>query len=455
MTKLWGGRFTGDVDSLMERLNASFPFDQHLYEEDIAGSIAYAAGLERAGVLTPEERQELTLGLQQVRDEFRAGAFVAKSGDEDIHTAVERRLGELVGAVAGKLHTGRSRNDQVATDLRLYVRRALGELRQELRRLQGAVLDLAESHLDAIMPGYTHLQRAQPVRFSHWALSFFWAWQRDLERLDQALERVNVMPLGSGALAGTPLALDRHALAAELGFARPSENSMDAVRDRDFAVETLCWAAMLALHLSQFAEDLILWSSAEFGFVRLADSYSTGSSLMPQKRNPDSLELTRGKAGRVVGDLVALLVTLKGLPSTYNKDLQEDKEPLFDALDTLALILPVLSGVVETLTVVPERMASALDYSMLATDVADYLVARGVPFRRAHELVGRAVRRAEELGVALNELPAAEWQALSSQFGDDISTVFSWERAVEARAAWGGTARLAVLEQLRQARQVL
>jgi argininosuccinate lyase len=453
--KLWGGRFEGNMDALMERLNNSFPFDRRMYREDLAGSIAYSGALERAGVLTAAEGQALRDGLRQVLAEFDGGAFPARPSDEDIHTAVERRLAEIAGPVAGKLHTGRSRNDQVATDVRLYVRRYLGELRGDLRHLQEVALVRAEAHVDSVMPGYTHTQRAQPVRFGHWLLSYFWAWQRDVERLDDLMARVNVMPLGSGALAGTPLALDREALAADLGFSRPCENSMDGVRDRDFVFETLAWAALLSLHLSQLAEDLVLWSTAEFGFIRLADSYSTGSSLMPQKRNPDAMELMRGKAGRVAGSLVSLLVTLKGLPSTYNKDLQEDKEPLFDALDTLALTLPVTAGVIETLTVNEERMRQALDHNMLATDVADYLVRKGMPFRQAHEVVGRAVRRAEERGAPLAALALGEWQALSPLFDADVAAVFDWERSADARAAQGGTARSAVLAQIEQARAAL
>jgi argininosuccinate lyase len=455
MSKLWGGRFTSDVDALMERFNASFPFDRRLYREDIEGSLAYARAIERAGVLTPEESRAIQDGLRQVLAEFEAGTFVEGPGDEDIHTAVERRLRELIGPVAGKLHTGRSRNDQVATDLRLYLRRELDARREELRRLQRAALELAERHRDVLMPGYTHVQRAQPVRFSHWVLSWFWAWQRDVERLDECRARANVMPLGSGALAGTPLALDRDALADDLGFRRPSENSMDAVRDRDFVAEALSWAALLSVHLSQMAEDLVMWSSAEFGFVRVADAYSTGSSLMPQKRNPDSLELIRGKAGRVVGHLTGLLTTLKGLPSTYNKDLQEDKEPLFDAMDTLALTVPVAAGVLETLEVRPERMRAALDEAMLATDLADYLVRKGVPFRQAHEVVGRAVRLAEERGVGLSKLDRDDWAGISELVGPDVREVFSWERSVEARRAPGGTALAAIEEQLAQARAVL
>ncbi len=470
--KLWGGRFEGATDDLMERFNASIGFDWRLWAADIEGSMAYARALERAGLLTADERDQLIQGLEAVAREFEAGEFEFAPSDEDIHTAVERRLGELIGdplatkgrprpdsiglgqAVAGKLHTGRSRNDQVATDLRLYLMRDIPALRQRLGELQEAILARAEQHLDVIMPGYTHLQRAQPVLFSHWLMSYFWMLQRDRERLDDLEERVAVLPLGAGALAGHALGIDRHFLAAELGFLAVCENSLDAVSDRDFVAEFLFWAALLQTHLSRLAEDLILWSSAEFGFVELDDAYATGSSLMPQKKNPDSLELLRGKVGRMVGHLVALLTTLKGLPSTYNKDLQEDKEPLFDALDTLQLALPVAAGVVRTLKVNAEAMAAALDDAMLATDLADYLVHRGVPFRQSHELVGRAVRRAETLGLPLRELPLAEFQAISGVFDPGLYAVFDHRRSVEARISYGGTATAAVRQQIELARSV-
>jgi argininosuccinate lyase len=453
--KLWGGRFEGTSDELMERFNASITFDWRLWAADIKGSIAYARALERAGLLTAAERDRLIQGLEAVAREFEAGQFEIKPSDEDIHTAVERRLGELIGEVAGKLHTGRSRNDQVATDLRLYLMWETPDLRQQLSELQEAILTKAEQHLDIIIPGYTHLQRAQPVLFSHWLMSTFWMLQRGRERLDDLEKRVAVLPLGAGALAGHALGIDRHFLAAELGFCAICENSLDAVSDRDFVAEFLFWAALVQVHLSRLAEDLILWSSAEFGFVELDDAYATGSSLMPQKKNPDSLELLRGKTGRLVGHLVALLTTLKGLPSTYNKDLQEDKEPLFDALDTLKLALPVAAGVVRTLKVNAQAMAAALDDAMLATDLADYLVHRGVPFRQSHELVGRAVRRAEALDLPLRELPLSEFQAISDAFDSDLYAVFDHRRSVEARDSYGGTATASVRQQIERARSLL
>jgi argininosuccinate lyase len=387
--------------------------------------------------------------------EFEAGVFEVKPGDEDIHTAVERRLGELVGSVAGKLHTGRSRNDQVATDLRLYLLDLTGELGASLADLQSAIVDKAEAHVGVLMPGYTHMQQAQPILFSHWLMSFFWKFQRDRERLADAARRTAVLPLGCGAIAGCPFAIDRETLAAELGFAAVAENSVDAVSDRDFVAEFLAWAALLQVHLSGLAEDLILWAGREFGFVALHDAYATGSSLMPQKKNPDALELMRGIAGRMIGHLTGLLATLKGLPSGYNKDLQEDKEPLFDAVDTLSLELPVAAGVIRTLQVNAERMAAALDDAMLATDLADYLVRKGVPFRESHGLAGQAVKRAEALGVSLGQMPLTEYGAIHPAFGEDLYGVFDYQKSVEARQTRGGTAPAAVREQIARARALL
>jgi argininosuccinate lyase len=452
---LWGGRFAAEMDELMRRFNDSIRFDHRLYEADIRGSIAYAGALARAGLITPEERDRLVAGLEQVRAEFEAGLFQIQPGDEDIHTAVERRLGELVGPVAGKLHTGRSRNDQVATDLRLYLLDRMAVLRKALVELQRAIVEKAEAHMDLIVPGYTHLQQAQPLLFSHWLMSFFWKFQRDRERLDDAARRTRVCPLGSGALAGNPFGIDRQALAAELGFTAVSANSLDGVDDRDYVVEFLAWAALVQIHLSGLAETLILWSSREFGFVEIDEAYATGSSLMPQKKNPDALELMRGKSGRVIGHLTGMLATLKGLPSGYNKDLQEDKEVLFDTIDTLEMELPVAAGVIRTLKVHGDRMAAALDDGMLATDLADYLVRKGVPFRQSHHLVGQAVRRAEELGVSLKALPLAEYQVLHPAFAEDLYAVFDFRRSVEARSAEGGTAPAAVRAQIEEAKRVM
>jgi len=452
---LWGGRFADETNELMRWFNDSIEFDRRMYDADIRGSMAYAGGLARAGLITGDERDRLIEGLEQVRAEFDAGTFQTQPGDEDIHTAVERRLGELAGPVAGKLHTGRSRNDQVTTDLRLYLLDEIALLEEMLVELQGAIVDKAEAHLEIVMPGYTHLQQAQPLLFSHWLMSFFWKLQRDRERLADVARRTSVLPLGSGALAGHPFGIDRRWLAAQLGFAAVSENSVDAVDDRDYVVEFLGWAALLQIHLSCLAENLILWASREFGFVEVGEAYSTGSSLMPQKKNPDSLELMRGKSGRMVGHLVGLLTTLKGLPSAYNKDLQEDKEALFDAVDTLALELPVAEGVVRTLRVNGERIAAALDDCLLATDLADYLVRKGVPFRESHHLVGQAVRRAEELGVSLKELDLAEYRLIHPSFDEDVPAMFDFRRSVAARDTEGGTAPDAVRAQMERARGIV
>ncbi len=452
---LWGGRFEGGTDELMRRFNDSFGFDRRLYGADIAGSVAYAGALARAGLINKEERAALVEGLEQVRAEFDAGTFEVAPGDEDIHTAVERRLGELVGEVAGKLHTGRSRNDQVATDLRLYLLEEMAHLEDGLVALQTAIVEQAEVHLGVLMPGYTHMQQAQPILFSHWLMSFFWKLQRDRERLADVAGRTRVCPLGAGALAGNPFDVDRQALAEALGFDAVAPNSIDAVSDRDYVVEFLAWAALTQTHLSNLAEDLIIWASREFGFVALDDAYATGSSLMPQKKNPDALELMRGKSGRVIGHLTGLLTTLKGLPTAYNKDLQEDKEGLFDAIDTLKIELPVAAGVMRTLQVNADQMAAALDEAMLATDLADYLVRKGVPFRQSHHLVGQAVQRAEALDVSLDELDLGTYQAISPAFGEDVYEVFDVERSVEARAAEGGTAPSAVRAQIKRARGML
>ncbi len=449
MSPLWGGRFSAATDANMDRFNRSLPFDWRLWQADIAGSLAWARAICAAGLLTTDERDQIAAGLEALRTELASQPEAIKdASDEDVHTFIERRLTENVGPVAGKLHTGRSRNDQIATDVRWWLRETAARLDGALGALIGAAAERAASEIDILMPGYTHLQPAQPVRWSHWLLSHAWAWQRDRTRLSDLLARADVMPLGAGALAGCPFPIDRIALAADLGFASASPNSMDAVSDRDFVAEFLFWGALLATHLSRWAEDLILWSSREYGFVELADAYSTGSSLMPQKKNPDGLELLRGKAGRLQGHLAGLLATLKGLPSTYDKDLQEDKEPLFDTSDTLALALPIAQGVLETLTIHPERMRAALGDELLATDVADALVRAGVPFRESHHLVGRAVRRSEQLGRRLRDLPLADLQAISPHFTAAIAGVWDFERSVEQRQASGGTARAAVEAQI-------
>ena len=453
--KLWTGRLDGTVNAAVARLNDSLPFDQRMALQDVQGSVAWARALERAGVLARTEADEIAHGLLEIARELESDQFVFQPSDEDIHTAVERRLTERIGPLGGKLHTGRSRNDQVATDFRLWVLQALERLEAHLLHLQSALVARAEQDRGIVLPGYTHLQRAQPILLSHWWLSHFWALQRDRERLRDVGRRTRVMPLGSGALAGAAFAIDRVALARELGFDSASPNSLDAVSDRDFGVEYLFCAALVGLHLSRMAEALILYSTAEFGFVELDDAYSTGSSLMPQKKNPDPLELIRAKSGKLIGLLSGLLATLKALPSAYDKDLQEDKPPVFEAADTLELALPVMSGAIATIKVHADRMRAAVDAQMLATDLADYLVERGVPFREAHGAVGRAVGRAAALGVTLPRLAPAEYQAIHPAFGDDLFQVFDLERALARRAAVGGTAPQAVEEQIKLARATL
>ncbi len=437
---LWGGAFSQPTDDSVRTLNDSLRFDWRLYDADITGSIAWAQALVRVGVLAQAECDTLITGLERVRAEFAAGTFAAAPGDEDIHTAVERRLSEIVGTVAGKLHTGRSRNDQIATDVLLWLLDANQRLASEVAGLMAALLEQAQDHADTVMPGYTHFQPAQPVTAAHWLLSHFWALARDVERLVHLRTAWREKcPLGSGALAGTPYLIDRQALAESLGFRQPSANSLDAVADRDHVAEFLFGMALMGVHLSRLAEDLIVFANPSVGFVQLDERYSTGSSLMPQKRNPDPLELARGKAGRLIGHLAGLLATLKGLPSGYNKDLQEDKEPLFDAFDTLMRLLPPLAGLIATLILKRDRMRAALGEAMLATDLADYLVEKGVPFRQAHGLAGGVVRLAESKRVSLSGLTLEDYRTISDVFDADVQSVFDFDAAVARRQARGGT----------------
>jgi argininosuccinate lyase len=451
MTTLWGGRFSTKLNEQAWALNTSLPFDQRLALQDVRGSIAWADALRNANVLSREEVGQIFDGLHAIEKEFIEDSFVFAESDEDIHTAVERRLGELIGAAAGKLHTGRSRNDQVATDFRLWMLDTLPLLDEAIRGLQSVLLDLAEVHQSTLLPGYTHLQRAQPVTFSHWLLSHFWSLQRDRERLQDLRDRVAVCPLGSGALAGTAFAIDRAALAQSLGFDAASQNSIDGVSDRDFVAEYLFCCSLCGIHLSKLSENIVLFTTAEFGFIELSDAYSTGSSLMPQKKNPDMFELARGKAGTMIGLLTGFMSTLKGLPSTYDKDLQEDKIPVFQATDTLLAILPVLAGALKTMSANKERMLAAIDSSMLATDLADYLVRRGMPFREAHAVAGKAVRAAAEKGLSLDQLPLNEWQALGP-FEADVQQVFDVLQSVEKRNAIGGTSPQSVKNQIQNAK---
>ena len=435
----------------MVPLNLSLSIDQRLWREDIRGSVAWARALGGAGMLTPAEVDAIVEGLGAVSARIEREGFVGVP-DEDIHSLVERLLGEEAGPVAGKLHTGRSRNDQSSTGVRLYGMASIDRLLSDVGDLARALLGWAEKSQDLVMPGYTHLQQAQPVRAAQWVLSHLFPLLRDLDRLRSARNAAAVLPLGSGAIAGCPFPVDREALREELGFDRICENSVDAVSDRDWIADTTYAAAMVGVHLSRLAEDLVLFSSTEFGFVRLSDGFSTGSSLMPQKRNPDVAELMRGKSGRLVGNLMSILTLLKGLPTSYNRDLQEDKEPLFDSIDTLRLTLPAATGAVATAAFRPERIEAVLDTQLLATDLADYLVRRGVPFRETHEVVGRLVRRAEEQGVPLGALELDALQAEHPAFEADVVDAFDWTASVDARATPGGTAASSVAEQIETAR---
>jgi argininosuccinate lyase len=447
---LWGGRFSQAPDKLAWTLNASLPIDRRLAQEDVECSQAWVKAITAAGVLSSQESSQMLTALTAINEEFSAGSFVFTETDEDIHTAVERRLSELIGPLAGKLHTGRSRNDQVATDFRAWMLKLVPVLDQQIQVLQKTLVTLAEKHSETLMPGYTHLQRAQPISLAHWLLSYFWPLQQDRERLADQMKRISVAPLGCGALAGTTLKINRAELADELGFSAPAPNSLDAVSDRDFAAEFLFSAALCGLHLSKLAESVVLFSTAEFGYFELSDAYSTGSSLMPQKKNPDVFELTRGKAGTLVGLLTGLMTTLKGLPSTYDKDLQEDKAPVFAAADTLLAILPVISGALSTMKVNSGRMLSAIDDAMMTTDLTDYLSAKGISFRQAHAVLGGVIRLAAEKKVTLKELPLADWQTLGP-FEADLFAYFDPKHSVALRACTGGTAPEAVKEQIKEA----
>ncbi|HET9909525.1 MAG TPA: argininosuccinate lyase [Anaerolineales bacterium] len=455
MSTLWGGRFAQKLDSGAWDFNSSLAVDQRLALQDVQGSLAWADALHTADVLSDEEHGSISLGLATVKKEFLAGKFLFAPTDEDIHTAVERRLTELIGDAAGRLHTGRSRNDQVATDFRLWMLEAIPSLDAALKDVQTALVEQAKLAGETLMPGYTHLQRAQPILLAHWWLSHFWSLQRDHARLHDLTARVSVLPLGSGALAGVPFDIDRLSLAESLGFGEVSQNSMDAVSDRDFAAEFLFCTAMIGIHLSKLAEQIVLYTSAEFGFFELSDAFSTGSSLMPQKKNPDVFELTRGKAGTLIGLLTGLLVTLKGLPSTYDKDLQEDKAPVFQATDTLLTVLPVIAGAIRTITTQAERLRSGIDSTMMATDLADYLVEKGVPFREAHGVAGRVVRVAVENKVGLESMSLESYQAISPVFETDVYQVFDPMQSVERRNAIGGTSTQSVRNQITKCRENL
>ena len=452
---LWGGRFEAGVDAVMQRINASIDVDRRLYAQDIAGSRAHARMLAAVGVLSKKDSAAIVAGLDKIEAEIDAGKFKFSAALEDIHMNVESRLAQLIGDAAGRLHTARSRNDQVATDLRLWVRDAIDRIVTGLTALQAALIDQAEKHVATIMPGFTHLQVAQPVTFGHHMLAYVEMFGRDRGRFADARERGNESPLGAAALAGTSYPIDRVMTARALGFDRPCANSLDAVSDRDFAIEFLSAAALTAVHLSRLAEELVIWTSTQFGFVALSDAFTTGSSIMPQKRNPDAAELVRAKSGQVFGDLQALLVLMKGLPLAYGKDMQDDKPPVFAAADTIELCLAAMTGMIRDMKVDAERLRAAAETGFsTATDLADWLVrVKGVPFREAHHIVGRVVRAAEQSGCLLHELPLAALRAVDARLSADALKTLTVDASVNSRTSEGGTAPVRVRSAVTAARR--
>jgi len=454
--KVWSGRFSEAPSPELEAFTESVSVDKRLFRHDIMGSIAHCRMLARQGILTAREAGRIERALREIERELGLGRLPLAARHEDIHMNIEHLLAEKVGPVAGKLHTARSRNDQVALDMRLFLREELAAIRQALTALMETILERAAGSVDTVLPGYTHLQRAQPVRLAHHLLAYFEMFLRDRQRLDQLAERVAVMPLGAGALAGTGFPIDPRSVASELGFARVFSNSMDAVSDRDFAIETCFVASVLMMHLSRWAEELVLWSSHEFGFVELADAYCTGSSMMPQKKNPDVLELIRGKTARVYGDLMALLALMKALPLTYNRDMQEDKEPLFHAVDTARESVIIFGKVLQTARFREERMRAAVEEGFLdATDAADYLARKGMPFRDAHRAVGKAVALCQKKGIRLQDLSSDEWKKVAGRLGPEVRAMLAASSPADRRSSPGGTSRESVLSQIERARALL
>ncbi len=452
---MWGGRFAAGPASVMREINASIPFDKRLWKQDIAGSKAHVAMLAKQGIVSAEDAQAITQGLDTVAAEYEATGVPVNLDLEDIHMVTESRLAELIGPAAGRLHTARSRNDQVATDFRLWVRDAIDEVEAGLDALQQALLARAEEHADAVMPGFTHLQSAQPVTLGHHLMAYHAMVRRDRSRFADARERLNECPLGAAALAGTGFPIDRHATAAALGFAKPTDNSLDSVSDRDFALDYLMAATQLALHLSRLAEEFIIWASQPFGFIKLPDAYSTGSSIMPQKRNPDAAELVRGHSGRIMGCMNALCVTMKGLPLAYSKDMQDDKPPVFEAHDLIGLSIAAMTGMIETVTFRTDRMRALAESGFAtATDLADWLVREAnVPFREAHHITGRAVAAAEGAGTPLSDLPIETLKAIDPRIDDRIYAVLTVDASVASRKSHGGTAPDQVRARIAQARK--
>ncbi|WP_422123210.1 argininosuccinate lyase [Planococcus sp. X10-3] len=456
MTKLWGGRFQKSAEQWVDEFGASIGFDQKLVMEDIEGSTAHVKMLGACGILPEDDTASILSGLETLKQKAAAGELEYSASNEDIHLNLEKFLIDEIGPVGGKLHTGRSRNDQVATDMHLYLKNRVGEIIEAIDHFQQAIVEQAETHIETIVPGYTHLQRAQPISFGHHLMTYFWMLQRDKERLTESLKRIDVSPLGAGAMSGTTFPIDRELAAAHLDFANVYPNSIDAVSDRDFIVEFLSNASMLMMHMSRFAEEIILWSSEEFRFIELDDTFSTGSSIMPQKKNPDMAELIRGKTGRVYGNLFGLLTTLKGLPLAYNKDMQEDKEGMFDTVHTLMGSLPIFEGMVRTMTVRTDSMEAAVnsDFSN-ATELADYLAAKGMPFREAHDVTGKLVFTCIQRGYYLKDLPLEDMKAASPLLEEDIYETLKPRTAVDRRNSFGGTGFEQVRIQLDKAKRLI
>lgn len=456
MKKLWEGRFKKETNKLLEKFNASITFDNKMYNEDIQGSIIHSRMLAKQNIISKDEQQIIESGLLQIKDEMDNDNFIFKIEDEDIHMAVEKRLTEIIGPTAGKLHTARSRNDQVALDIRMYTRNKADSIIELLISLEENLINLSQKNIDIIIPGYTHLQRAQPILFSHHLMAYFQMFKRDITRLKDYLERSDEMPLGAGALAGTTFNIDRHYVAKELGFSRATQNSLDSVSDRDFIIELSSIISIISMHLSRFSEEIIIWCTSEFNFIKLDDAFSTGSSIMPQKKNPDIPELIRGKTGRIYGNLVAILTTMKALPLAYNKDMQEDKEGIFDSIENIEISLEIFSEMLATITINDEEILKSMKYGFLnATDVADYLAKKGIPFRNAHKIVGEIVSSCEDKNIAIDDMKLDDFKVFSDIFENDILEIIKVENCVNERQSYGGTSKDNVLMQIENGKEFL
>ena len=456
MKKLWEGRFTKNTNALLEKFNASITFDKRMYAEDIKGSIAHSKMLSKQEIISQEDQLKIEKGLNQIKLEIENGEFIFKIEDEDIHMSIEKRLTEIIGSTAGKLHTARSRNDQVALDVRMYVRHQSLEIKELLINMENVLYTLSKKYKNTIIPGYTHLQRAQPILLAHHLLAYFQMFKRDISRIDDFLERSDEMPLGAGALAGTTFDLDRHYVAGQLGFSAPTVNSLDSVSDRDFIIELASIISIISMHLSRFSEEIIIWCTSEFSFIKLDDAFATGSSIMPQKKNPDITELVRGKSGRIYGNLIAILTTMKALPLAYNKDMQEDKEGIFDSIDNIKICIEIFYEMLSTMDVNEKEILESMKKGFLnATDVADYLAKNGMPFREAHKVVGQIVSYCEQKNIAIDDMKFEEYLGFSNIFNEDVLEAITIENCVNNRNSYGGTSIKNVLMQLELAEKFL